>query len=138
MDGWAVLSAMKAEPELADIPVIMVSFVQQKGLAFSLGAADYLTKPVQWTRLKEVLDRYRSPGSALVMEADPDSRTELRRLLEAEGWTVEEAADRPPSCAAWRRGARSPAWCWRRCRRTGRASNSSRTYAATPSGGPSL
>ena len=94
MDGWAVLSAMKADPELADIPVVMVSFVQQKGLAFSLGAADYLTKPVQWARLKEVLDRYRSPGSALVMEGDPEARAELRRLLETEGWTVEEAADR--------------------------------------------
>lgn len=94
MDGWAVLSAMKADPELADIPVVMVSFVQQKGLAFSLGAADYLTKPVQWARLKEVLDRYRSPGSALVVEGDPEARAELRRLLEAEGWAVEEAADR--------------------------------------------
>jgi PAS domain S-box-containing protein len=94
MDGWAVLSAMKADPELSDIPVIMVTFVQEKGLGFSLGAADYLTKPVQWTRLKEVLDRYRSPGSALVVEGDGESRAELRRLLEGEGWTVEEAADR--------------------------------------------
>jgi CheY-like chemotaxis protein len=95
MDGWAVLSAMKADPELADIPVIMVTFVQDKGLGFSLGAADYLVKPVQWARLKEVLDRYRSPGSALVMEGDSETRAELRRLLEGEGWTVEEAADRP-------------------------------------------
>ncbi len=94
MDGWAVLSAMKADPELADIPVIMVTFVQEKGLGFSLGAADYLTKPVQWTRLKEVLDRYRSPGSALVAEGDAETRAELRRLLEGEGWTVEDAADR--------------------------------------------
>jgi len=94
MDGWAVLSAMKAEPELAEIPVIMVTFVQEKGLGFSLGAADYLVKPVQWARLKEVLDRYRSPGAALVMEGDPETRAELRRLLEGEGWTVEEAADR--------------------------------------------
>jgi CheY-like chemotaxis protein len=95
MDGWAVLSALKADPELADIPVIMVTFVQEKGLGFSLGAADYLVKPVQWARLKEVLDRYRSPGSALVMEGDSETRAELRRLLEGEGWTVEEAADRP-------------------------------------------
>jgi DNA-binding response OmpR family regulator/nitrogen-specific signal transduction histidine kinase len=94
MDGWAVLSAMKADPELADIPVIMVTFVQEKGLGFSLGAADYLTKPVQWARLKEVLDRYRSPGSALVAEGDAETRAELRRLLEGEGWAVEEAADR--------------------------------------------
>jgi CheY-like chemotaxis protein len=85
---------MKADPELADIPVIMVTFVQQKGLGFSLGAADYLTKPVQWARLKQVLDRYRSPGAALVVEDDAETRAELRRLLEGEGWTVEEAADR--------------------------------------------
>jgi CheY-like chemotaxis protein len=94
MDGWAVLSAMKADPELADIPVIMVTFVQEKGLGFSLGAADYLTKPVQWARLKEVLGRYRSPGSALVAEGDAETRAELRRLLEGEGWAVEEAPDR--------------------------------------------
>jgi len=93
--GLDLIRAIKADPELADIPVIMVTFVQEKGLGFSLGAADYLVKPVQWARLKEVLDRYRSPGSALVMEGDSETRAELRRLLEGEGWTVEEAADRP-------------------------------------------
>ncbi|MFC7689619.1 ATP-binding protein [Paeniroseomonas aquatica] len=52
MDGWSVLASLKASPELAEIPVIMVTFVEERGLAFSLGAADYLTKPVQWHRLK--------------------------------------------------------------------------------------
>ncbi|RYH14633.1 MAG: response regulator [Alphaproteobacteria bacterium] len=93
MDGWSVLSALKAEPELADIPVIMVTFVEERGLAYSLGAADYLTKPVQWQRLKRVLERYRSTATALLLEADPAQRAELRRLLEAEGWAVEEATD---------------------------------------------
>ena len=93
MDGWAVLSALKADHELAVIPVIMVSMVQEKGLAFSLGAADYVTKPVQWVRLKAVLDRVRSEithGRALVVENDANTRNELRQILEQEGWEVVE------------------------------------------------
>ncbi|WP_165943315.1 response regulator [Roseicella aquatilis] len=96
MDGWAVLSAVKSDPALAETPVIMVTVVQERGLAFSLGAADYLTKPVQWPRLKAALDRARaatSSGSALLLERDDGQRRELRQLLEAEGWTVREAAD---------------------------------------------
>ncbi len=91
MDGWSVLSALKADPELADIPVIMVSIVQERALAVSLGAADYMVKPVQWHRLRTVLDRYRAPGTALVVEAEAEPRADLRRLLESEGWSVEEA-----------------------------------------------
>jgi CheY-like chemotaxis protein/anti-sigma regulatory factor (Ser/Thr protein kinase) len=64
MDGWAVLSALKSDPELADVPVIMVTMVQEKGLAFSPGAADYLSKPVQWTRLRDALSRVRSEAAA--------------------------------------------------------------------------
>ncbi|MBC9178461.1 response regulator [Pseudoroseomonas ludipueritiae] len=96
LDGWGVLSALKAEPELADTPVVMVTVVQERGLAFSLGAADYLNKPVEWSRLKRVLDRYRAqpaPGTALLVEHDEAQRAELRQLLEREGWAVEEAAD---------------------------------------------
>jgi len=91
MDGWSVLTALKADPELAEVPVVMVSIVQERALAVSLGAADYLIKPVQWQRLRNVLDRYRAPGAALVVEAEGEARAELRRLLESEGWSVEEA-----------------------------------------------
>jgi CheY-like chemotaxis protein len=45
MDGWAVLSALKADPAVADIPVIMLTIVDDKNLGYALGAADYLTKP---------------------------------------------------------------------------------------------
>jgi PAS domain S-box-containing protein len=96
-DGWAVLSRLKADPELAEIPVIMVTMVQEKRLGFSLGAADYLSKPVQWTRLKNVLDRYRGraiAGRALLVQHDPATREELRHVLEKEGWSVIEAEDR--------------------------------------------
>ncbi len=91
LDGWAVLSALKATPDLADVPVIMISFVQERGLAFSLGAADYLSKPVDWQLLKQSIDRHRLPGrTALLIEPDLHSRSELRRMLEAEGWLVLE------------------------------------------------
>ena len=102
LDGWAVLSSLKADPELADTPVVMVTVVQERGLAFSLGAADYLNKPVEWSRLKQVLDRYRVqpyPGVALVVDRDTEQRAELRRLLEREGWAVEEADGAPAALA---------------------------------------
>lgn len=98
MDGWAVLSALKADPDLAEIPVIMVSMIRETGLAYSLGAADYLTKPVDWQRLKETVDRHRLPsatpaGLALVVESDAATREELGDLLAGEGWEVAGAAD---------------------------------------------
>ncbi|WP_158287801.1 hybrid sensor histidine kinase/response regulator [Falsiroseomonas bella] len=96
LDGWAVLTALKADPDLSETPVVMLTVVQERGLALSLGAADYLNKPVRWDRLKRVLDRFRrevATGHALLLEADPNERAELRALLEAEGWTVETAAD---------------------------------------------
>lgn len=92
VDGWAVLSAVKADPELADIPVVMVSILKERGLAVSLGAEDYLTKPVDWSRLKRVLDGWRgAPGVALLVEADAAARAELRVRLEEAGWRAEEA-----------------------------------------------
>ena len=96
VDGWSVLTQLKADPDLADIPVVMVTMTQDKALARSLGAADFLTKPIQWPRLKRLLERYRSPsalGSALVVEGGAATRAELRALLEGEGWSVVEAAD---------------------------------------------
>jgi PAS domain S-box-containing protein len=96
MDGWAVLSALKADDALREIPVIMVSFVQEKSLAFSLGAADYLPKPVDWQRLKRVVEPFRAPqGLVLVVEHDAATRDELRRMLEPEGWSVTEAESGP-------------------------------------------
>ena len=108
MDGWAVLSALKADPDLAETPVVMVTVVQERGLAFSLGATDYLNKPVRWERLKEVLGRVRrAPAAelALLVEGDAAERAEKLRLLESEGWTA-EAVDSP--AAALERLGRPP------------------------------
>ena len=92
IDGWSVLSALKADPELDDIPVVMVTFVEQRALAASLGATDYVLKPVEWERFKVVMDRFRPPERhVLVVEDDGDTRARLRHLLERDGWAVEEA-----------------------------------------------
>ena len=91
LDGWAVLTELKADPALADIPVVMVTFVDNKNLGYALGASDYLTKPISRQRLLAVLEKYRrhpQPGPVLVVEDDPDTRKILRRLLEKEGCQV--------------------------------------------------
>ena len=94
MDGWAVLSQFKADPELADVPVIMVTIVDDRNLGYALGATEYLTKPVDRDRLAALVRKYRSAGArdvVLVVEDDPATRSLLRRSLEGEGWTVVEA-----------------------------------------------
>jgi signal transduction histidine kinase/CheY-like chemotaxis protein len=94
MDGWAVLTVLKADPLTADIPVIMMTVVDDKNLGFALGAADYLIKPIEWDRLIAVLEKHRPHivGSrVLVVEDDPPTREMLRRAAEKHGWEVVEA-----------------------------------------------
>ena len=94
MDGWAVLAALKSDPDLAEIPVVMVTIVDEKNLGYALGAADFLTKPVDRKRLASVLARYRRDlpgGVALVIDDDEGGRNLVRQMLEKEGWGVVEA-----------------------------------------------
>ena len=91
MDGWAVLSALKAERDLADIPVVMLTIVDDKNLGYALGAADYLTKPIDRERLAAVLGKYRRDQPVLVVDDDPEVRGLLRRMLEPAGHAVVEA-----------------------------------------------
>ena len=94
IDGWSVLQQLKADPDLARIPVVIISFVNDKSLSASLGAADHVDKPVQWDKLKRVMDHLRdAEGDVLVVDGDADIRAHLRATLEAEGWSVVEAAD---------------------------------------------
>ncbi len=96
MDGWAVLSSLKNDPTTHDIPVIMVTMIEDKTLGYALGAAEYLTKPVDRERLLTVLKRYGSQKPAcqvLIVEDDEPTRQMLRRLLQKEGFQVTEASN---------------------------------------------
>jgi CheY-like chemotaxis protein/anti-sigma regulatory factor (Ser/Thr protein kinase) len=95
LDGWSVLAAIKNDPALAAIPVVMLTITDDRNLGFALGASEYLTKPIERARLSAVLARYRrDPGAAvLIVEDDADTRAMLRRSLEKEGWRVSEAAN---------------------------------------------
>ncbi len=64
MDGWMVLSALKTDPALADIPVIMTSMIEDKQLGYSLGAKDYLVKPVEREQLMAILNKYHIDNKA--------------------------------------------------------------------------
>ena len=93
MDGWAVLSSLKSDPDLEEIPVVMMTMLDEKRLGFSLGASEYLTKPVDSRALTRLIRKYQdSQGPyALVVEDDASSRELLCRQLEKEGWEHREA-----------------------------------------------
>jgi CheY-like chemotaxis protein len=106
MDGWTVLSKLMADRELADVPVIMLTIVDDKQMGYALGASEYLTKPIDRERLIAVLDKYRRDLPVLVVDDDPGVRLLLRRILEAEGYTVIEAEN--GRAALDRMGERAP------------------------------
>jgi ammonium transporter len=100
MDGWAVLAALKNDPEVMAIPVIMVTLIDNQDMGFALGASDYLTKPIERDRLISVVNKYRQHGSGqtsagrvLIVEDDDDTREMFARTMVKEGWTVTEAAN---------------------------------------------
>ena len=94
IDGWTVLTTLKADADLQAIPVIMVSFINERGLAASLGAADYVSKPVKWERFRQVMDRFRdATGDILLIDDDRDFLRLMRKALEGDGWSVLEAVD---------------------------------------------
>lgn len=100
MDGWSVLAILKSTPDLADIPVIMLTIVDEQKTGFALGAIDCLSKPIDSDRLIRLVnthrrDRRAPPGMIkdyiLIVEDDAMLRELLRRTLEQEGWEVVEA-----------------------------------------------
>jgi PAS domain S-box-containing protein len=96
MDGWSVLTHLKEDPATASIPVIIVSIVDDKNLGYSLGAADYLTKPINRDQFATVLNRYRCANGqcpVLLVEDDEAVRITLRAVLEKHGWRVLEAVN---------------------------------------------
>jgi DNA-binding response OmpR family regulator/anti-sigma regulatory factor (Ser/Thr protein kinase) len=91
MDGWSVLAAIKADAELVDIPVVMMSMVDNHNLGYALGANDYLLKPIDLRQLLSVLQKYHidpDRNSVLLVEDDRNTREILSRQLAKEGWQV--------------------------------------------------
>jgi len=96
MDGWSVLRALKVDPVLHTIPVVMLTMVDDKTRGYSLGATDYITKPVDRERLHTALEPYYTGGehsSVLVVEDDPATRDILVRTLKDADWQVSEAGN---------------------------------------------
>jgi adenylate cyclase len=93
LDGWTVLAAIKGDPELASIPVVLLTILDEKNRGFALGASEYLVKPVDRDQLIRVLRQLSMPtgGSILVVDDDDVSRRGLRTALEQAGWHVVEA-----------------------------------------------
>jgi len=92
VDGWSVLTALKADPELCDIPVVMVTMLPDRGMGLSLGADEFVTKPVDRARLSALLRRLvRRAGTVLLVEDDPVSRAIVRHSVEKLGLTAAEA-----------------------------------------------
>jgi CheY-like chemotaxis protein len=97
MDGWDVLAAIKADPETAAVPVVVVSMVDERGRGFALGAADYLVKPVGREDVLAALTRVSVLSQAgrtlLAIDDDPLTVELVKAALETEGWTVLTATD---------------------------------------------
>jgi adenylate cyclase len=93
-DGWSVLQELKSDPELSAIPILMLTILDDKKKGYALGAAEYMTKPIDRGRLRTLLEKYRAraPGQRiLIVEDDTDIRQWLHRTLRGDDWQVSEA-----------------------------------------------
>ena len=90
LDGWTVLAAIKGDPLLANIPVVLVTIEDNRSRGYSLGATEYLTKPIDRERLIALLREISSPVARKVLLVDDDEimRESVRRVLEQEQWEV--------------------------------------------------
>ena len=92
MDGWEAIARLKEDAHTRDIPLIVISIIDNKDLGYRLGADDYLVKPIDKDALLAVLQKYHGKGrEALVIDDDPVVIDLARQLLEEDGWTVRGA-----------------------------------------------
>ena len=104
-DGWDVLESLKANPETADVPVLVCSSDNGERRAVALGAADFLTKPFPPDRLRQTIARLTQTGDGglvLVVDDDPGIRSLVVSTLADEGLRLREAADGQQALAAVR------------------------------------
>ena len=90
MDGWQVLQAIKDDTTLQDTPVVLVTFLNDPQRGFSLGAAEYLNKPIDRRRLRQVIRKMCTDPTrpVLIVDDDEDVRDLLSRTLGDDGWTT--------------------------------------------------
>ena len=94
LDGWTVLAALRGNPALADIPVVMATITDQPNKGMTLGAAGYLTKPIDRERLIALLRPFQAQvrrTHVLMVEDDSAQRVSVRSVLEPQQWLVTEA-----------------------------------------------
>lgn len=87
-DGWSVLTDLKSDPATRDYPVVICSIVEQADKGFSLGAADYLVKPILEEELVHALDRINRDGrihEVLVIDDDPNDLRLMEKILNDNG-----------------------------------------------------
>ncbi len=95
MDGWSVLTVLKSDINCQNIPVIMLSIVDDKNMGYALGANDYLTKPVDKEQVLRLLNQFRTEGKGtgiiMVVEDDAPTRELISRTIRKEGYATLEA-----------------------------------------------
>ncbi|MGE0563508.1 MAG: response regulator [Pseudolabrys sp.] len=95
-DGWSVLGIMKSDPDLQDIPVIMVTIVDDRNLGFSLGASEFMTKPIDRVRLVALIGQFanrQKNSTILIVDDDADTRAVVRQTVEGAGLKASEAVN---------------------------------------------
>ncbi len=104
LDGYDVLKVLKSDPELASIPVVMVTMMDDRESGLAIGASDYLMKPISRAALVRALGEVHSgeKGTVLVVDDSEVHRRVVRRMLEAEGWVVAEAENGRQALTAMR------------------------------------
>jgi hypothetical protein len=91
MDGWEVLTALQNNETTKNIPVIMLTMTNERDIGYSLGATDYLTKPVDWNNLSKILKKHQietDSQSILIVEDDEITRDMLTKSLETNDFKV--------------------------------------------------
>ena len=96
VDGWSVLGVMKSDPELQNIPVVMLTIVDDRNLGFSLGASEFMTKPIDRNRLTALLRKLTSSSknaTVLIVDDEPDVRGVIKGTVESAGMKAAEAGN---------------------------------------------
>ena len=96
MDGWSVLRTLKADPEVSKIPVVMASILDEKNKGFSLGAADFVSKPIEKERLISSIQTLIGKSENLkicIIEDDDNLRFTIKEILEKQGNIIIDASN---------------------------------------------